>query len=251
MTYFHKLPKKQLLTSVLALLGLVALPLSASAKNTISITGSNTMMPINHKLASEYAKINPHVKIEVESRGSETGFKALINNETDIAAASREMTAQELYLFKEKTGTLPEKIVVTFDGIGVYVHSTNPVRQLTVSQLSRIMTGEIQNWQEVGGPDRKIDIFTRDTNSGTRTYMSSHVMHNHSLSDKALTVHSTDELAESVARNQGAIGYGGINYTQGANIIRLSENPGEKGVWPSRENLVNGKYPLSRPLMFY
>lgn len=241
--------KNTFLTAVgLIVCTLISMP--AQAQETITIKGSDTMVTLNRELAAEYfAKTG--TRLDVEGRGSESGITALLNGETDIAAASRAMKESELAAFEKQFGTRPQEIIIAQDGIGIYVHNNNPISRLTVEQLAAILKGEIRNWKEVGGLNRRIDIYNRDIYSGTRTFMKSHVLQGAEFSDLAHDVSSTSLLASSVARNQSAIGYGGIGYSQGAHIIRLADQPGHPGYWPSFENVSEGKYPLSRPLFYY
>ena len=50
-------------------------------------------------------------------------------------------------------GKRPTEYQVALDGLSVYVHETNPIKQLSLEQLQSIFTGRVRNWKEVGGPD--------------------------------------------------------------------------------------------------
>ncbi len=71
------------------------------------------------------------------------------------------------------------------------------------------------------------------------------------FSPQAMDVSSTALITAAVSRHQGAIGYGGIAYAEGARIIRLATHRDDPGVWPSLDQVAAGKYPLSRPLYYY
>jgi phosphate transport system substrate-binding protein len=235
----------------LSVVGLSTLFLPAAARCEIKIHGSDTMLILNRELAAEYGHHDASVKFNVLGGGSGRGIAALLEGRTHIAAASRAMKEKEKAAFEAKTGRRPREIVVALDGIGVYVHNNNPVGSLTLAELEGIFSGRTRNWSQVGGLDRRIDIYNRDKYSGTRAFIQEHVLGGRSFSDLAREVSTTAMLISCVSRNQGAIGYGGIAYSQGSHIIRVAERPGEVGVWPSRENVSSGEYPLSRPLYFY
>ena len=220
-------------------------------KETITIKGSDTMIILNEELAAEYHSQFPSIAFDIEGRGSETGIAALLDGSTDIAASSRPIKAEELAAFRHKTGTAPLEIVVALDGIGIYVHGHNPITQLTLDQLGRILKGQITNWREVGGQNRPIHIYNRDRNSGTRAFMQQQVLKGQPFSTSARDISSTALVMSTVARNPSAIGYGGIAYSEGARIIRLAPKTSEPAIWPSREDVVNGRYPLSRRLYYY
>jgi phosphate transport system substrate-binding protein len=232
-------------------IGLLVFSFPAIARDRITIHGSDTMLILNNELAAEYAGKKPTLKFKVLGGGSGRGIAALMEGRTDIAAASRAMKEKEIEAFEKRTGKRPQEIIVALDGIGIYVHNNNPVSSLTLSQLALILTGEIRNWREVSGMNRRIDVYNRDKYSGTRAFMQKHVLKGKPFSNLAREVSTTSMLTSCVSRNQGAISYGGIAYSQGAHIIRLAVQQGEVGVWPSRENVTTRKYPLSRPLYFY
>ncbi len=234
------------------LLGLICFVMTIPAPaGTITIKGSDTMLILNRELSSEYGTYNPLVKFEVQAGGSQKGIEALLKGEIDIAAASRAMEENEKQAFEQMTGSKPTEIIVALDGIGIYVHNNNPISSLTIAQFSEILSGKIRNWSEIGGFNRRIDLYNRDKNSGTRSYIKKHVLKGNDFSNLGREVSTTSMMTSCVSRNQNAIGYGGIAYSPGSHIIRLSDRSGHAGYWPSYENVTSGKYPLARPLYFY
>ena len=57
--------------------------------------------------------------------------------------------------------------IVAYDGLGVIVNSSNPIKGLTKKQVEQIFTGDVTDWSAVGGSPGKISIYTRNTSSGT------------------------------------------------------------------------------------
>lgn len=238
-----------LLASIL--LPAMALGLTAHAE-VIRIVGSDTLLILNQEWARTHMERNPGVTVEVTGGGSGRGIKALLAGEADIAASSRLMTDGEVAAFKERSGGRePWRLVVARDGIGISLHSSNPVTQLSVDQLAGIFTGDIRRWSEVGGPDREIAVHTRDIESGTCLWLRDHVMGGRPFADSARTVSTTAMMTAMVSRDPRSIGYGGIAYSPGAQIIRIAPGDGEEAIWPNERNVMSREYPLSRPLQFY
>ena len=240
---------KQTFISSLTLIGMLAA--QGQAQNLITIKGSDTMLILNQELGADYRIQRPDIQFEIEGRGSSTGIAALLEGTADIAAASRQIKESELAALTTKYGCVPLEIAIAMDGIGIYVHNHNPITQLTLEQLDQILQGNITQWNQVGGQNRAIHIYNRDKNSGTRSFIQKNVLKNQPFSSLARDVSSTALVMSTVARNPGAIGYGGIAYSEGARIIRLANKPGELGLWPSAENVSNQRYPLSRALYYY
>ena len=59
-------------------------------------------------------------------------------------------------------------VTLCLDGIGVVVNKDSAVEDLTHEQITKIFTGEITNWSEVGGEDAPITVVGREAASGTR-----------------------------------------------------------------------------------
>lgn len=98
--------------------------------------------------------------------GTGVGLASLLENTTDIAMASRKVKFGEKVKFAKAGFDVVEE-VVAYDALAVVVNPENPVSKLTREQLEGIFRGKITNWKEVGGEDRKIVVYSRETSSGT------------------------------------------------------------------------------------
>lgn len=229
----------------------------SSDKNSIQIKGSDTMVNLGQAWAEEFMKTHPGYSVAVTGGGSGTGISSLINNTCDIAEVSREMKDSEIKL-AEKKGVKPYKIVVALDGLAVVVHPSNPISQLTMDQLADMFAGRVTNWSEVGGPNKKIVLLSRETNSGTHVYFKEHVLRKGNPQGKeefaphALLLPSSQAIADEVSHNLDAIGYYGMGYiTAKEKPIKIAKAKGSPYVSPSPDNVVDNSYPISRPLLIY
>lgn len=252
-----------LVLSILILLLPGCGPLSASSANTsdqfstIENKGSDTIVNLALAWAEEYQKINPDVRLSVTGGGSGTGIAALINGTVDIANASRRMKTEE----KENAianGSDPVEFVIARDAIAIIVNLENPVNNLTLQQISDIYSGQINNWQELGGENRPIVRLSRETNSGTHVYFLEQVIRmgesdNKTLfSPDTLLLPSSEGIGAEVRQNPNAIGYDGLGYvTEDMKVIGVATTAGEEYILPSSATVNNGKYPIARDLYMY
>jgi len=230
---------------------------AAPAKNSIQVKGSDTMVNLGQAWAEKYMEKNSTEFVAVTGGGSGTGLSSLISNSCDIAMSSRNIKDKEIALAKQK-GVNPFEIKVALDGLAVVVNPTNPVSKLTIDQLARIFTGKVTNWKEVGGADAKIVILSREVNSGTHVYFKEHVVRKLDPNSKeefaadALMLSSSQAIADEVAQNPSAIGYYGMGYiSPKQKALHVAKNELSEYEAPTIENVVNGKYPISRPLFLY
>ena len=229
----------------------------AKGAESIQIKGSDTMVNLVQAWAEEFMKKNPDALLAVTGGGSGTGFAALIGGSCDIAIASRGITPKETALAAKK-GVTPREYRVAMDGLAVVVSPKNPVSKLTFDQLAGIFTGKIKNWKEVGGKDEKIVILSREVNSGTHLYFKEHVLRKGDAKSKeefspdALLLPSSQAIADEIIQNPSAIGYYGMGYVGGGQkAIVVARDASAEYAGPTVDNVVNHRYPISRPLFIY
>ena len=209
--------------------------------------------------AESYQTAHPDISLSVTGGGSGTGIASLVNGTVDIANASRAMTADEKKQ-AEANGITPVEFTVARDAIAVIVNPQNPVRRLTLQQISDIYSGKINNWSEVGGDQRPIVRLSRETNSGTHVYFLQMVIR---LGDsKNTTLFSTDTLLlpssegiiNEVRQNPNAIGYDGLGYVPPNlmdSLIAVARDANGPYVIPSIATVNDNSYPVARDLYMY
>lgn len=230
---------------------------SESARTTVQIKGSDTMVNISQAWAEDFMKKHPGTSIAVTGGGSGNGITSLISSTCDIAEVSREMKESEIALARQK-GVEPKKIVVALDGLAVVVHPSNPLSQLTISQLADIYTGRVTNWKQVGGHDAKIVLLSREVNSGTHVYFKEHVLRHgnadakEEFSPQALLLPSSQAIVDEASQNTDAIGYFGMGYiTKNLKVLKVAIDDKSPFYAPSIALIQNNTYPISRPLIMY
>jgi len=226
--------------------------LSGSAKAAgITLKGSDTMVILGQRWAEEYMKKKPDTAIQVTGGGSGTGISALINGTTDICQASRAMKDAEKEKAQERYKMPVTEIPVAKDGLSVYVGDANPITALDLDQLKQIFTGKVTNWKELGGPDAKIIVYSRENSSGTYVFFKEHVLGGADYTPRAQTMPGTAAVVNAVTKEKFGIGYGGAAYAKGLKILKIKKDAKSPGVLPELANIKDGSYALSRPLFFY
>lgn len=236
---------KKVLITVLAVVAVCSFAVSPTVADNLVIKGSTTVLPIAQKVAEAYMKENPDTKISISGGGSGNGIKAIIDSTTDIADSSRFIKGKEVKLAVEK-GVYPVPFSVAYDCIIPVVHPSNSVKDLSLKQLKDIYEGKIRNWKQVGGPDRKVVVISRDTSSGTYEVWEKKVMKKARVFPGALLQASNGAVVQAVAKNKNAVGYIGLGYLNNS-IKATSVN----GITGSATTTLNGTFPVSRPLYMF
>jgi phosphate transport system substrate-binding protein len=217
-------------------------PIIPGDRVTIKVTGSTTVLPVAQKAADSYMAAHRNADIQVTGGGSSVGVQAAGEKTADIGISSRDVKADEL---KKYPGFVITPIAK--DGVAIIVNPGNSVTDLTIAQIKGIYTRDYTNWKQVGGPDMPIVVVGRDSASGTREYFTSSVMSGGNYSPVMLEKNSNGAVQQTISQTPGAIGYVGLGFLD-PSVKALKININGTLFEPTVDNVLIGKYPLSRSL---
>lgn len=207
-----------------------------SLSGSITMAGSTSMEKLATALNEAFMEKYPGVTAQAQFTGSSSGIEAVTAGTVDIGNASRELKDEEI-----SNGVVEN--IVAIDGIGLVVDKANKVTELTLDDVSKIYTGEIKNWSELGGEDLPIIVIGRESGSGTRGAFEELLK----IEDKcqyAQEIDSTGAVIAKVASTPGAIGYVSVDLIDDT-VAALNID----GYEPTAENIKAGNYKLSRPFV--
>ncbi|MFA5256243.1 MAG: PstS family phosphate ABC transporter substrate-binding protein [Candidatus Omnitrophota bacterium] len=224
-----------------------------AAENMVEIKGSDTLINVVQKLAETYMKGHPDAGISVTGGGSGTGIAALVNRRCDIANASRGIKSKEVEDANKK-GIDPKRVVVAIDGLSIVTNTQNPIDKLTMDDIGKIYRGDVKNWKDLGGNDTPVNLYGRQSNSGTYDFMKEVVMKGE-YSPNMKSMNGNAQIVEAVKQDPGGIGYVGVGYVKdaaGINVLKVAANPGLGYFSPLNSmDVKTGNYPITRPLNQY
>jgi len=227
----------------LILLSFVITGIFAQARITCS--GSTTVLPVAQATAEAYMDAHPGVNISVRGGGSGVGIAALQNGTVQIANSSRPMKSSEISQSRSR-GVNPTPYAIANDGIAIVVHTSNPVQNLTIAQIKSIYTGQITNWNAVGGPNLPIVVISRDVASGTFEVFNEKALQGARVASTAQMLASNNAVVSTVASTPGGIGYAGLGY-----IIEDVRTVKVENIAATETTVKNGTYRLARKLYMY
>ena len=222
-------------------------PPAEALSGTLTLAGSTTVQPLAEKAGEAFMDANPDVTIEVQGGGSSVGITAAADGTADIGNISREVKKEELEANPEF-----QVFTVAKDGIAIVVNPKIKLDNLTKEQVRDIFSGKITNFKEVGGPDAPITVASREEGSGTRSAFQELVMQYKDASGNkaedeivatAILQSSNGALRTTVAETPNTIAYLSFGYLDDSVVTVNIE-----GIEANVENVLNGTYPISRPL---
>lgn len=224
----------------------------ADYADVFRVAGSDTELALVQMMAEQHHADSPEISISVSGGGSGAGLAALIEGRADVANSSRPASAEEL----EAAGDGLRELVIATDSLAVIVHEDLGIGSLSLEDVGRLYRGEIRNWRHLGGPDRELTLYGRQSNSGTYGYFRDAVLEG-DYSPHMLNMNGNAQIVEAVRNDTYGIGYVGVGYVSGSARARegltlLSIEVDGEAVSPLDDDAVAaGEYPIGRPLFQY
>ncbi len=226
--------------------------------------GSDTLNNLMTFWAEGFRKKYPNVRIQIEGKGSSTAPPALISGTAQLGPMSRKMKSKEEDAFEKKYGFKPTRIGVALDSLAVFANKDNPINELSLQQLDAVFSKtrkggiaeDIVTWGQLGltgnWQNHPISLYGRNSASGTYGYFKKHALFKGDYKDTVKEQPGSASVVMGVTEDKYGIGYSGIGYkTSGVKALALSKKNGEHAYEPNYDNVLSGKYPLSRMLYIY
>ncbi|TKB09287.1 phosphate ABC transporter substrate-binding protein [Desulforhopalus sp. IMCC35007] len=206
-------------------------------KGILKIAGGTAHIPVMKAAAELIMTSNPDIRITIAGGGTGVGIKQVGEGLVEIGNAGRKATDEEIATYNLSM------VKWAIDGVGAVVNPKNSVTALTASQLQDIFAGKIVNWKEVGGEDREINIYDRDSASGTREVFWKKALNSGDVAKKANVVVSNGAMKTAIAGDPYSIGYVSVGHID-ATVSPVALD----GVVPNLENTKSGSYGVARGL---
>ena len=209
---------------------------SQDLSGAVATNGSTSMESVIGNLSEQFMQDNPNVKVTYDATGSGTGIESVAAGSCDIGLASRALKDEE------KAKNLEEK-TIALDGIAIIVNKDSKLSDISLDDVTKIYTGAVSNWKDVGGDDAEIAAIGREAGSGTRDGFES-ITGTKDACKYSQELTSTGAVIEAVKNSPNAIGYASFSAVEGQDGIKaLTVN----GVECTEDNISNGKYVIQRP----
>jgi len=191
------------------------------------------------KLARAYTQ-SKGLEINLQGGGATRGIRDVANQTADFGGSCRfHLPNSEL---EQITGFEP----VAWDALAIIVHPSNPVSNLSLSQIKQIYSGDITNWSKVGGENKPIKLFVRKGNISGVGYSIRSLIFSDVRKDFVFNKQfkSSGPLEQAIETDHSAIAITGVSSARLRNVKILSLNDKQ----PDYQTIKSGHYALYRPL---
>jgi len=240
--------RKRICVLLIALVIVAVGLFTATAKDTVLILGSTTVLPLAKAGAEAFNGEQSNYTVLVTGGGTYAGIEDIAKGKSDIAMASSKVAELNFICLGDKF----KERLIGHDGIVIAVSKQiydSGVTALTKDQVKRIYSGEINNWKDLGGFDEKIMVLARENGSGTRDIFNEYFLGRKkaAMPSTCIFAGSNEEMKRLVNESSTAIGYLGFSYSEDGSVGVITLD----GVKPTAETITDGSYELARELYFY
>lgn len=210
---------------------------SGTATGTIRVSGSSALQPLVNAAKEKFEVSNAGVSVEVSAGGSKKGL-------ADVASGAVEIGDSDIFAPSDLAAKLVDHkvAVVGFAAMANKGAYNAKVKALSIDELSKVYTGAITDWKDLGGEPQRIVVINRAPGSGTRTVFGNAVLGG----DKFIESQTEDNSGALVAKlkqTAGAISYLATSF-QDPDLVTLALKIDGAEVPPTPENITSGKYPV-------
>lgn len=130
-----------------------------------------------------------------------------------LAVVTRELTDVEKNYLKAKKRN-PRSMRIAVDAVAVIANPKNPVEEISTSDLQKILSGEITewNWVEPGNKTGKISVVFDDSRSSTVNYVVNNIMDGKQFGENVYAQGTNAKVFDAVSKTPGAIGIIGVSW---------------------------------------
>ena len=118
----------------------------------VVLTAESVAPPIV-EIVREFNELYKEAHITLIVTTSREAIVKLLNNEAKVIVSARNLNAEEQAVVA-KYDLYVDTIRIAYDGIATVVHPSNPVNQLSLTELSQIVTGKVKSWRQLSPKGR-------------------------------------------------------------------------------------------------
>jgi phosphate transport system substrate-binding protein len=195
---------------VLALLVAGSTGIAAAGSDTLVLQGASTFATALARPHASAVEAQTGHNLEIIPNKSSLGLLALLEHRADLAMISTTLE-REVEILRKSDPDLPFQKLRVFEiartRAALVIHPNNPVRSARLQDIAKILTGEISNWKQLGGPDLPIRVVAVREGGGVLASVEASLLGtSHISAPDTIRVQVGTQVVRVVAQEPGAIG---------------------------------------------
>lgn len=207
--------------------------------DTVRASGSSALQPLVNAAKEKYEAANKGASIEVSAGGSKKGL-------ADVSQGAVSIGDSDIFAPDDLKAQLVDHRVAVV-GFGAMANKgpfNEKVPALTMQQLSKIFSGEIKNWKDVGGTAQPIVVINRAPGSGTRAVFGNAVLGGDKFVESQ-TEDNSGALVTKLKQTKGAISYLALSFQDPELVTFAIKSDKDKSIIAAdAASIQSGAYPI-------
>ena len=187
-------------------------PTNTSTKGLATVVCDETFQNIMNQEIGVFEYTYPEANIIPFYTDEKSAIDSLLKMKTKLIVTAHKLTEkQELYLKERKGFCRTQRVAV--DAIALIVNPKNPCSILSMKELTEIMSGEVQRWDQLE-PSKldTIDIIFDNEGSSTVQYVRDSILKGKQFPKNVYAQQSNKDVFEVVKKNKNALGVIGVSW---------------------------------------
>lgn len=226
------------------------------------IASDDCFSPIVQEEIDVFEALNKDASI-IPIYGSEVdAINLLLKDSLRLVIAARDLTdAEKQGLLNKQLQPRTQKIAV--DGIALIINNQNTDSLISVPQIKKIMTGEIDSWKQINPRSKydKIAVVFDNPNSSTVRFIKDSINRGEPLAEHLKAQENNKAVLDYVAKTPNAMGVIGVNWISNPmdttnlsfndkvrvmSVSKVQPATRQSSFQPYAAYLALGEYPLRR-----
>jgi phosphate transport system substrate-binding protein len=222
----------------------------AAAGQPIQVNCAGPVQNLSQSWVRGYAAKHPEFKIEVAAGSAPAAFSALAGKKSQLAIALRSMRYPEAKECEAAFGQRAQEFKLAVNGVAIYVHASNPVKDLTYKEIEAVFQGKVRDWRRLGVNAGTIVALGMSTDTPAGDLFGEEVLGGKALAPEVRIVDAA-ELMATLATETNAIAFGPLAQAKDVRAIEIRRAESSTPVSPTDETISNRIYPISRFVFGY
>ncbi len=226
------------------------------------VVTAESVSPAVIEMTKKFNELYKNATVSPVVATSREAIVRLLNNEVKLVVVAREPNSEEWDVIK-KYDLYIDTVRVAYDGLGVVVHPSNPLSQLSLSQLEQIVTGKVKKWRELSPKGRSSpEIFLAVGGPNTASYdiVKRKIAKGEALTERVYPCSTSTQVLNLTRQRPEAIGFVGSGWlARDSSRVKILEICGDeyftdaagrlaKCFAPHPAHIYRGFYALRRPI---
>ena len=225
----------------------------SSTSGEITIVVDETYQPILESAIETFQGTYPDANITALYQPGEKAVETMLNSDTvRLVITSRALSKkEERFLLDQSTSAKTSRIAT--DAVAFITHPDNPISRMASFELEDILTGKVQNWNDINpkGKKEKITITFDNAQSSTLKFLRDSILVERQLTtENIFASNSNPEVIDYVAQSPNALGIIGVPWISDQDddkAIGFLEKVNVLGIIPEYECSFSTEYAAFQP----